>query len=82
MIDNETKPKPCPFCGSSRWAVEEDLGIVWTECLECEARGPILERKGMKGIDAGDEAIRLWNRRHGEEELEKAWDRFIDEGGP
>ena len=52
----EYKLKPCPFCGSSKVAIEEaDDFLFYVECAKC----------GSKGADStdADRAVENWNKR-------------------
>ena len=55
MLGDDTKPLPCPFCGSDDTvAIEILVGgrDHFVLCKKCQAAGPITERK---------QAVDLWN---------------------
>lgn len=71
----EVKLKPCPFCGEpfdgapEDYLSDDELGDVWMECVNCQARGPAT-RIGCRDdecedglIDINKEAVDMWNKR-------------------
>ena len=57
FIERVEELKPCPFCGSSNIVADGQTSLKdsYVSCNECDADGPMRERK--------QEAIDAWNRR-------------------
>ena len=54
---------PCPFCGSSKVAIEEaDDFLFYVECAKCGS-------KGANSTDA-DQAVENWNKRNNNNNLD------------
>ena len=70
-MTDETKLKPCPFCGgkAERWEHDED--IIKTGCKKCFYVYPYLE------TDV-DEAAEMWNTRPIEDALRAALEEIRD----
>lgn len=54
-----TKPKPCPFCGSDDIRMDESI-IDYCYCPDCGVSGPIAKSK--------ERAINFWNQMPRDEE--------------
>jgi len=40
-MTKQIKLKPCPFCGSEKVILEDDMQeVYWVLCFECNATGP------------------------------------------
>ena len=46
-----TETPKCPYCGAETRLNENNKGIYWYECLECNATGPT-EKKPMEAFSA------------------------------
>ena len=46
-----TETPKCPYCGAETSLNENNKGIYWYECLECNATGPT-EKKPMEAFSA------------------------------
>lgn len=54
-----SKLKPCPFCGSTNLSLTESLDMyMFVNCEICNSAGPSKK--------TGNEAIEAWNHRAGE----------------
>jgi len=63
-MTKQIKLKPCPFCGSEKVILEDDMQeVYWVLCFECNATGP------PKNTEA--EAFEAWNKRVEKEQPNK-----------
>lgn len=56
----EKELKPCPFCGGKASYIESGKGAYWIKCYRC--------RVETEAYDCKEEALKVWNRRAGDEE--------------
>lgn len=63
-MSDESKLKPCPFCGGDELPVESDTGCgAYVRCPKCTTMGP--------SADNDIEAVQRWNERYDEKEATK-----------
>lgn len=68
---DETKLKPCPFCGSKRvrsnlyiWEGNSDNYAHYVYCENCFAQGPVITGEKVEPDENGwDKAREAWNKR-------------------